>query len=74
MVVLGGAGLDFCNEAASRVDVFARGRRRGGAVIVFSDHFGSRKNVHSGGAAGNFFHAEIVSIVSVSTGGADAVI
>src|SRR6266446_6010382 len=69
VVVGGGSAFDFGEKRAAGVKIFAGGRTDGGAVIVLRDHLASRENVHGGGAAGHFFHAQAVAIVSVRGAG-----
>src|SRR6266403_1989566 len=69
VVVGGGSAFDFREKRATGVKIFAGGRTDGGAVIVLRDHLASRGDVHGGGTAGNFFHAQAVPIVSVRGAG-----
>lgn len=45
--------------------MYSLGGRGSRAVVVFSNYFAPRENRDRGGAAGNFFHAQAVAVISV---------
>src|SRR5438552_10981816 len=64
MVILGAGGVGLRDECGTGVNVFAGRCGDRGGIGVFGDDLAAGEDVHSGdAAAGNFLHAQAVSIV-----------